>query len=260
MTSADDETLARARGGDEKALESLLAIWEPRIYRFGLRMCGDADAAREVLQETLIAAFRGMSGFRGESEISTWLYALARSFCLRQRRQLQPESLSTSQAHARKDPDELPDAATHARELGRVLQAALLSLGDAQREVVVLKDVEGLSAEAIARVLHEDVGAVKSRLHRARLALRERLRAVLEADASAPGCPELSEQLAAFAGGELDQSTCRVIEAHLSTCARCRGACDALKHTVSLCQQLPGGEVPAPVKAALRRLLATVPT
>lgn len=256
MPPSDDDLVSRARGGDAKALEGLLVAWEPRIYRFGLRMCGDEDAARDVLQETLLAAFRGMPGFRGEAELSTWLYALARSFCIRQRRNRETESLDHDQARAHEDTRPTPDAATHARELGRVLQAALLSLRDDQREVVVLKDVEGLSVEQIARVVGEEVAAVKSRLHRARLALRERLSAVLEPEDAASACPELSEELAAFAGGDIDQPTCRTIEAHLARCSRCRGACEALKHTVSLCQQLPGGEVPAPVKAAVRRMLA----
>jgi len=254
MKSADDDLLSRARGGDESALEPLLKTWEPRIYRFGLRMCGDEETAREVLQETLLAAFRGLGGFRGDAELSTWLYSLARSFCIRQRRQRAGDSLDSAEAQARTDEGPSPDAALHARELGRVLQAALLSLRADQREVVVLKDVEGLSAEQIAQVLGEEVAAVKSRLHRARLELRERLRSVLEPTGPATACPELSEELAAFSGGEIDQSACRAIEAHLARCERCAG--EALQHTVSLCQQLPGGEVPRPVQAAVRRALA----
>lgn len=248
----DEALLQRARDGE---VEPLLKRWEPRIYRFGLRMCGDEDTAREVLQETLLAAFRGLPGFRGEAELSTWLYSLARSFCMRQRRQRSGESLESAQVQQRPDGGPSPDAAAHARELGRVLQAALLSLSSDHREVVVLKDVEGLSVEQIAKVLAEEVAAVKSRLHRARLELREALRAVLEPSGSAIACPDLMEELAAFAGGDIDQSACRAIEVHLARCAKCSKACEALKRTVSLCQQLPGGEVPGPVRAAVRRAL-----
>jgi RNA polymerase sigma-70 factor (ECF subfamily) len=245
---SDEELLRKAKAGD---VEPLLETWEPRLYRFGLRMCGDEDTAREVLQETLLAAFKGIGGFRGEAELSTWLYSVARSFCIRQRRRPTGEELSVRQ------PDEspAPDAATHARELGRVLQAALLSLEPEQREVVVLKDVEGLKAEQIADVLGIGVAAVKSRLHRARLELRGRLTSVLEPSGGSVACPELSEELAAYVGGDIDQATCHAIEAHLAKCPRCGGACEALKRTVSLCQQLPDGEVPAPVRAAVRRAI-----
>ena len=249
-TEEEEALLKRARAGDA---EPLLKAWEPRIYRFGLRMCGDEDSAREVLQETLLAAFRGLHQFRGDAALSTWLYSLARSFCIRQRRTRTTDPLGSDD---HEDEAPRPDSVAHARELGLVLQAALLSLSDDHREVVVLKDVEGLSAEEIARVLQEDVAAVKIRLHRARSELRERLRAVLEPGGPVQACPELVEEIAAFAGGEIDRPACLAIEAHLERCPKCSAACDALKRTVSLCKQLPGGEVPASIRAAVRRALS----
>ena len=254
-SSPDEVLLTRARAGDASALEPLLEIWEPRIYRFGLRMCGDEETAREVLQDTLLAAFRGLGGFRGEAQLSTWLYSLARSFCIRQRRRREGDSLDSPEVRARADEGLPPDDAAHARELGQLLQAGLLSLREDQREVVVLKDVEGLTVEEIAQVLREEVPAVKSRLHRGRLALRDRLKAVLEPVGGIAPCAELSAELAAFAGRDIDQSACRAIEAHLARCERCKSAGETIEHSLSLCQRLPGGEVPGPVKAAVRRLL-----
>jgi RNA polymerase sigma-70 factor (ECF subfamily) len=118
----------------------------------------------------------------------------------------------------------------------------------------VLRDVEGLSAEEAARVLGIEVGALKSRLHRARVDLRERLSAVFSAGEAAP-CPELAEELAAYAAQEIDQATCARIEEHMKACARCSAACTSLQRTVSLCRQIPGGDVPAPVRAAVRAAL-----
>jgi RNA polymerase sigma-70 factor (ECF subfamily) len=88
--------LRAAQGGDEDALDVLLKRYQPQIFRFGLKMCRDPEDAREVLQDTLFAAARTLHGFRGASSISTWLYTIARSFCIKKRRRgvLAPEVVS----------------------------------------------------------------------------------------------------------------------------------------------------------------------
>src|ERR671934_3153691 len=86
MNPTDEELLASARAGDRSALERLLDRHQGRVFRFGKRMCGGDDDAQEVLQETLIAAARTLKDFRGASSVSTWLYTIARSFCLKRRR------------------------------------------------------------------------------------------------------------------------------------------------------------------------------
>ena len=263
MAASDTALLAAARRGDAQALDALLAEHEPRIYRFGLRLCGDAEAAREVLQETLVAAFQGLPGFRGEAELSTWLYQLARSFCIKERRRRAGEPAAhedlAREATALPSEAPAPDARAHARELAEALQAALLALSEAQREVVVLRDVEGLSAEQTARVLGEPVSAVKSRLHRARLQLRAHLAALLgEAGADAESCPELAEDLSRYLSREIDQAACAELEAHLARCPRCAEGCAALQSTVSLCRSIPGGAVPAPVRSAVRQALVAL--
>ena len=82
----DVELLRAAQTGDEAALDELLARHEKQVFRFGLRMCGSEEDARDVLQETLVAAFQGLPNFRGDADISTWLYQIARSFCSKARR------------------------------------------------------------------------------------------------------------------------------------------------------------------------------
>jgi RNA polymerase sigma-70 factor (ECF subfamily) len=253
MPEVDAALIAAARAGDRRAIDELLARYEERIYRFGLRMCGDAESAREVLQETMIAAFRNLPGFRGQASLSTWLYQIARSFCIKERRGVRPTTaLDTELA----DQAPTPEDHAHARRIGEALSAAIAELPPEQREVLVLRDVEGLTAEEAADVVGIEVGALKSRLHRARMALRAKL-VGLVSTTSEP-CPDLAHELTAYAASEIDQATCVRIEEHLATCQRCAGACDSLKRTVSMCKSIPGDVVPAPVRAAVRDAILDV--
>jgi RNA polymerase sigma-70 factor (ECF subfamily) len=253
---SDDELVTSARAGNREAMEALLERYEARIYRFGLRMCGNEEAAREVLQETLLAAFRNLPGFRGEASLSTWLYQIARSFCIKTRRGNRPTT-SLDDAGDLVDPAEPVDARAHAHEIGRALTRAIEALPADQREALVLRDVEGLSAEEAATVAGVDVGALKSRLHRARMAVRTHLAAWLEGAAAEP-CPELAQELAGYAAAEIDQATCAQIEQHLAGCARCAAACEDLRRTVSLCKRIPGDAVPPAIREAVRSAIAAV--
>jgi RNA polymerase sigma-70 factor (ECF subfamily) len=245
----DDRSLIEAaRGGDRAAVDELLARYEPAIYRFGLRMCGDEESAREVLQETMLAAFRHLPGFRADAKLSTWLYQIARSFCIKERRGERP---LTALDERLPDPSAAPDRQAHAHQIGEALALAIAALPDEQREVLVLRDVEGLSAEEAAHIVGIEVGALKSRLHRARMALREHLVGVLDARETEP-CVELAHELSAYAAADIDQATCMKIEGHLEHCPRCAGACEALRRSVSLCRSIPGNHVPGPVRDAVR--------
>lgn len=250
MAEPDAALIAAAQAGDRHAIDELLARYEEHIYRFGLRMCGDEESAREVLQETMLAAFRNLPGFRGEAALSTWLFQIARSFCIKARRGVRPIAPLDAEAPAATP---APDMQLHARQIGQALVDAIAALPTEQREVLVLRDVEGLSAQEAAEVIGVEVGALKSRLHRARMALRTRLADVVATDPDP--CPELAHELSAYAASEIDQATCIKIEQHLATCPRCAGACDALKRTVSMCRSIPGDAVPAPVRTAVRRAI-----
>lgn len=262
-TRTDEQLMEASRSGDDKALDELLSRHEKQVYRFGLRMCGSEEDAKDVLQETLLAAFRGIHAFRGDAELSTWLYQVARTHCYRlhRRRAGAPEEFqpldSPAAAHVAAA-EATPDMASQARQIGAVLQAAILALPEEQREVLLLRDVEGLTAEEAAQVVGIEVRALKSRLHRARLQLRGHLSTLLGegAQSDAQGCPELAQELSEFAAQEVDQATCVRLEDHLSRCPRCAQACESLKRTVSLCRRIPGDEVPAPVRAAVRQALS----
>ena len=182
-SSSDDELLAAAREGDSAALEQLLVRYQPHLYRFGLRMCGNVEDAGDVAQESLISMARSVRDFRGDSSVSSWLYTIARRFCIKKRRRrkfapTREESLdapATDVAYHLADPRPNPEQTATNRELATALTHAIDALEPSQREVLVLRDVEGLSASEVAKVLGLSVEAVKSRLHRARVAVREGL-------------------------------------------------------------------------------------
>jgi RNA polymerase sigma-70 factor (ECF subfamily) len=269
-TAADDDLLASARGGDADAVERLLIRYHPRLYRFGLQMCRNPDDAGEVAQESLMAMARALPGFRGDASVSTWLYTIARRLCVRRRRREaagRADSIDAPEhqaAHAIADPRPGPEHAAAGREIEAALAAAIGALEPAQREVLVLRDVEGLPAAEVAAVLGVSVEAVKSRLHRARTAVRRQMAPLLGGppdDRRPASCPDLPPLFSRYLEGEIDAAACVRMEEHLAACRYCRGACDALKRTLALCRQVPAPEVPAEtaaaVKQAIRALLAT---
>lgn len=270
---ADRELLAQARAGDAQALEKLLERHQAQVYRFGLKMCRDPEDAKDVLQDTLLAMARGVRDFRGASSISTWLYTIARSHCIKKRRKSKfaPEeerSLDTEVApEARRlaDPARAPDEELAGRQVEQALEHAVAALEPMYREVLVLRDVEGLTAPEVAEVLGVSVQAVKSRLHRARLAVRAEVAPLLGIpgdSAAAPGtCPDVLTLFSQHLEDEISAQVCAEMERHIEVCARCRGACDSLKHTLALCRTAgPAVDVPASVQAsvkvALRNFLA----
>jgi RNA polymerase sigma-70 factor, ECF subfamily len=269
---SDLALLERARAGDAQALEALLEAHQAEIYRFGLKMCRDREDARDVLQDTLLAMARSVRDFRGASSISTWLYSIARSFCIKKHRRSKfaPDQEASIEAGAEpelarlSDPALTPEEAVAGQEVERALDHAITSLEPMYREVLLLRDVEGLTALEVAKVLGVSVQAVKSRLHRARLAVRAQIAPLLDIpDASPPtgNCPDVLNLFSRHLEDEISQDVCAEMERHLASCGRCRGTCDSLKRTLALCKRaLPAVEVPAEVQAsvkvALRNFLA----
>jgi RNA polymerase sigma-70 factor (ECF subfamily) len=255
--------------GSPESKETIARFLEsqaPTIHRFALRMCRDPEDARDVVQETMLAAARGLGDFRGDSSLSTWLFTVARSFCIKARRlrtgqperllSLESEDVEPMQSHAA-----APDEAVGERELGRALEAAIDALDPMYREVLVLRDVEGLTAPEVASVLGIGADAVKSRLHRARMVVREKLAPLLHAEpAPAPGCPDVMPILSRYLEGEIARADCAEMERHVAGCPRCRAQCDSLRRTLDLCRASAGGAQPVPpevqeqVRQALRGL------
>jgi len=260
----DEGLLEAAQAGDRAALDALLTQYQRQIYRFGIKMCRDSEDAQDVLQETLFAAARTLHGFRGASSVSTWLYTIARSFCIKKRRRsaFAPEVVSletgASPVAAARDHAPDPERKLADRELGAELESAIAALEPQYREILLLRDVEGLAAAEVAEVTGLSVPAVKSRLHRARVFVRDRLAPLVgpagaQVGAAAPGCPDVVGLLSRHLEGEIDPNTCTEMEKHLAACPRCEAACESLKLALRLCGATPSPDVPEPLKESLRQ-------
>jgi RNA polymerase sigma-70 factor, ECF subfamily len=257
----DNTLLAAARAGEREAIETLLERYQQRVFGFGLQMCGDPEDAKDVLQDTLLAAARTIGEFRGESSVSTWLYTIARSYCIKRRRRSKfaPDSEISLDRDTLGLPSSLPgpDELASRGDVKRALAGALEALDAASREVLILRDVEGLTAPEVAKVTGSSVDAVKSRLHRARAVVRERLAAAL-GDLSpppAPGCPDVLTAFSQQLEGDLEPRLCAELHDHIDGCPACRATCDSLKRTLAVCASGPAGPVPAGVKDAVRAAL-----
>jgi RNA polymerase sigma-70 factor (ECF subfamily) len=227
-------------------------------------MCRDPEDGKDVLQETLLAAARGMREFRGASSLSTWLYAIARSFCIKKRRKSKfapgrersLEEHATLESRQLVDPDRRPDEALAGKQVEHALERAIGALEPMYREVLLLRDVEGLTAPEVSEVLGIGVRAVKSRLHRARLSVRQHMQPLPEAPAGARSCPDVVALFSQHLDGEIRQEVCRQMEQHLNDCSRCRETCSALKRTLMLCRRSgPAVEIPASVQASVKGAL-----
>jgi|CXWL01.1.fsa_nt_gi RNA polymerase sigma-70 factor (ECF subfamily) len=169
------ELVRRSRSGDTQAFGSLVRLHQDRIYHACLRMCGDPTAADDLTQETFVKAFTAISRFDGRSRLFTWLYRIAINTCRDSRRGRRPVTQSLDAALTRSSHEASPIERTSDREEQSLVLAALAELDDDHRAAVILRDLEGLDYGEIAGILEVAVGTVKSRLHRARMALREKL-------------------------------------------------------------------------------------
>jgi len=260
------ELVEAARAGSGAALEVLLERHEARLYRFARRLCRHHEDAEDVLQESLLAAARGLRRFRGKSSLSTWLYTIARSFCIKKRRrsvfapaQVSLDTEAQIAARGVRDPARDPQEALEASRLEAALERAIASLDRPYREVLLLRDVEGLPAAEVARVTGLSVAAVKTRLHRARGRLREALAPLMaprgESATPLPArpCPDIVRLFSRHLEGDISARTCARMEEHLSGCARCQAACDGLKQVLRMCRTAPEPEVPAELQDKVRR-------
>ena len=172
MTQTERELVSRARAGDAAAFEPLMLDNQDRVYTLCLRMTGEREDALDLAQETL-----------GNSSFSTWVYRLASNACidfLRKRKRRQqgesPHSLDDEEAPLPEpaDPRGSPEEELERRELRRAVERGLQALPDHHRQVLVMRELSGMSYQEIGAVLDLDLGTVKSRIARARLATKSR--------------------------------------------------------------------------------------
>jgi len=187
----DAALLGQCRRGDMQAFGSLVAKYQDRVFNVILRICQNPADAEELAQETFLKALERLETFRGQSRFYTWLFRIAVNAALSHQRRAgrirfrplpEPgsmEQLAPSDGAAglgRRPRDPRPDQAAMTRESHQHLLQALADLEEDFRVVVVLRDIEDMDYKQIARVLDVPAGTVKSRLHRGRQILREKLR------------------------------------------------------------------------------------
>jgi RNA polymerase sigma-70 factor (ECF subfamily) len=187
--SPEGELVACCRAGDPVAFARLVSLHEGMVVNLAARLLGDAEEAKDVAQEVFLQVHRMLDRFEGRSSLKTWIYRITVNQCHNRRRfwsrrrrdrELALEEGLLVTGKAREDPGSGPFGETLRRERARIVQEALLALRFEHRSVLVLREVEGLTCEEVARALGVPEGTVKSRLSRAREAMRQRLRGVLE--------------------------------------------------------------------------------
>jgi RNA polymerase sigma-70 factor, ECF subfamily len=192
MTGCNDDIslIVACRAGRTEAFGVLVQRYQDRLYPTMLRLTGSAEDALDLLQDAFLRAFEKLDKFQGESSFYTWVYRIAVNLALSGRRRRRvtvrfqrpghDEPLDPADDSVLSDPT-LPMELAERDEL---IQSALNALADDHRAVVVMKEFDGLRYEEIAAILGVPVGTVRSRLHRARLDLRERLKGIVHEDHS----------------------------------------------------------------------------
>lgn len=185
---SDLEIIKKAKLGDQKAIVELIKRYERTIFNFAFKICRDKDKAENTMQETFINILKSLHQFDGNSKFSTWVYRIVLNNCLMESR----ENSKTKEQLSLEDEDitieepsnnrwyELPMENLLNNELKSLLDSAIKKLEPLYREVFILRDIEGLSIEETGQVLNLTVPTIKTRLHRARLFLRNELKHYFE--------------------------------------------------------------------------------
>lgn len=175
----EQELVTRAKAGDQDAFGQLVADNQNRIYSLAVRMAGDREEGADWAQEAFLKAWQNLGSFQGSSSFSTWVYRLAVNLCvdeLRRRKRRQAVESTASLEETPLEPADWsqdPQRQMEQEELRQALERGLAALPDHHRQVLVLRELSGLSYQEIGQTLHLDLGTVKSRLARARLALQK---------------------------------------------------------------------------------------
>jgi RNA polymerase sigma-70 factor (ECF subfamily) len=198
---SDEALIARAKAGEFEAFEELVGRYQDKVYRLAYRFVRNETEAKEIVQDTLLSVWRKLDGFKGDSQFGSWLFRVTSNAALMR--------LRSQRRHAEVSTEELPpgyldnpqsaygqvlaqgenwakrpDDELQSDELRKKIQAAVDDLPDIYRTVFLVRDVDGLSTEETAEALDLSIPTVKTRLHRARIALREAIGKYFEQESS----------------------------------------------------------------------------
>ena len=176
MNDQEHNLIQAARNGDQAAFGELVQQYQKRVFALAVRMCPTPELAEEAAQEAFLAAWQGLPFFRGDSAFATWLYRLTSNACvdlLRKENRHQGPSLDDETVSAEvPDPAPTPEKAVEQQELRRQIEAGLQTLSPEHREVLLLRQMQGLSYQEIGAALRLEGGTVKARISRAKRQLR----------------------------------------------------------------------------------------
>jgi RNA polymerase sigma-70 factor, ECF subfamily len=192
MTDSDLMLVERTVAGDQKAFELLVVKYQRRIQRLIGRMVRDVDLVEDIAQETFIRAYRALHQFRGDAQFYTWLYRIAVNTAKKSLMELKRDP-TVSESFFKTDDDdetkphgneliadETPESVFAAKEIAAVVNAAIAAMPEDLRQAVTLREIDGLSYEEISSVMNCPIGTVRSRIFRAREAISQKVKPMLE--------------------------------------------------------------------------------
>ncbi|MCG8449981.1 MAG: sigma-70 family RNA polymerase sigma factor [Pirellulales bacterium] len=179
----DAQLVAAARRGDREAFGALVERYQDRVYNTLLRVLGSRDDALDVVQDALVQAYVKLDSFRGDARFYTWLYRIAMNLALSHRRRRRP-SVSVEEMKQRVGDEPMsnqppPESGCMEQERAAIVERALGELGDEHCQILVLREMESCSYEEISEILELPIGTVRSRLFRARIQLKEKLKELM---------------------------------------------------------------------------------
>lgn len=182
----------RAVAGDQKAFELLVIKYQRRIQRLIGRMVRDVDLVEDIAQETFIRAYRALAQFRGDAQFYTWLYRIAVNTAKKALMDMKRDPTVSENSFKSADDDETsmleneltssetPDAVLASKEIAEMVNTAMEALPEELRQAITLREIEGLSYEEISEAMNCPIGTVRSRIFRAREAISQRIKPLLE--------------------------------------------------------------------------------
>lgn len=190
---AETRFIERLRARDERAFNELVELYQDRVYRLMFRMLGRREEAEDMAQEVFVQVFKAIDQFRADSKLGTWIYRIAVNLCKNRNKylsrrhaasedELEPVAERTSLDQARgltTSEAAPPDQVVQGYQLEAIVKRCITELDDEFREVLVLRDVEDLAYDEIVEITGLPEGTVKSRLHRARAMLKEKVELLL---------------------------------------------------------------------------------